>query len=174
MDIEAKVPGHSCQPLSLVGLAACDIGELWCPSSRRASGQQSHQLLLLRGRDEWCHLQYGLAEEPFSRQAVVYAAYSKPLVEYVVDILLVVEDGHLVLAAHHYRAVPLPACVHDYGHLVLADGVHAHLLLANEAVSSVGGYVAVYEVVNLAEIINNMYGAASGDKDHHPLLLGSS
>ena len=170
--VEALVAGHRQDALALVGAVGGDVGKLRMPAARDALRHTRHQHRLVVGREEGRQLQDVLLEHDVERRGLVEVLYGEHLAEDAVDVTPGVNDCH-VLTSHDDEAVaPLLAVLHAGHHVVLGNGLARDHLVAHIAQRAVGGDVAVDEVLNSAQIVDDERRTTRGNI--HPRTIGLS
>ena len=140
------------------------------PAARDALRHTGHQHGLVVGREEGRQLQDVLLEHDVERRGLVEVLYGEHLAEDAVDVAPGVNDCHILTAYDDKAVAPLLAVLHAGHHVVLGNGLARDHLVAHIAQRAVGGDVAVDEVLNSAQIVDDQRWTARGDI--HPRTIG--
>ena len=156
---------------ALVGLGGDDIGKILAPAGGLGVPQQGYDGGFLGLVEEGGELIYGAGEHFLSGGAGVYALDGQHASEDLVhDRAVVVHDGP-VLSHDQGGNAPAVGGSEDGPHVLRVDGGAGYRLSAYGAYRAVDGDVAVDEVQDGVEVVDQRGGPSGGDEYPHSGLM---
>ena len=172
LGIESEVGCYGEETFAFVGTLGSNVGEGGMPTTRGTAWQTGHQLALIVGREEGRQLEDGLFEHFIDRLGEVKVLDGKLLAEDEVYLPHGVEDAYGTFANDDDSVLFLLSIADHHFGLVVGDGLPRDNGVANEAESTVGGDVAIDEMLDGTKVGDDDGRTARSDEDLMTIGLG--